>query len=150
MAYLLDGVLPEYPSWRNYFDFIITGGVKPGFFGEGKPFVEIDAASASINCVTGPATTLERGRIYQGGNLADFERLTGHTGESVLYVGDHIYGDILKSKKSSMWRTCMIVQEIEDESIPGLSRAAKRSTSWVSSRSCRPHRRTQIAPAKPA
>jgi 5'-nucleotidase len=114
MAYLLDGVLPEYPSWRNYFDFIITGGVKPGFFGEGKPFVEIDAAS-DTNRVTGPATTLERGRIYQGGNLADFERLTGHTGESVLYVGDHIYGDILKSKKSSMWRTCMIVQEIEDE-----------------------------------
>jgi 5'-nucleotidase len=33
----------------------------------------------------------------------------------VLYVGDHIYGDILKSKKTSMWRTCMVVQEIEDE-----------------------------------
>jgi hypothetical protein len=30
-------------------------------------------------------------------------------------VGDHIYGDILKSKKSSLWRTCMIVQELEDE-----------------------------------
>jgi len=33
----------------------------------------------------------------------------------VLYVGDHIYGDILKSRKTSMWRTCMVVQEIEDE-----------------------------------
>jgi hypothetical protein len=30
-------------------------------------------------------------------------------------VGDHIYGDILRSKKSSMWRTCMVMQEIEDE-----------------------------------
>jgi 5'-nucleotidase len=33
----------------------------------------------------------------------------------VLYVGDHIYGDILRSKKSSLWRTCMIVQELEPE-----------------------------------
>src|SRR6185312_11838778 len=52
---------------------------------------------------------------YQGGNLLTFERLTGFSGEAVLYIGDHIYGDILKSKKSSLWRTCMVVQEIEDE-----------------------------------
>jgi HAD superfamily 5'-nucleotidase-like hydrolase len=114
MQYLLDDVLPEYPSWRNYFDFIITGGAKPGFFSDGKPFLEIDAV-ADGNKVLGEAHALERGKIYQGGNLADFERLTGHAGEKVLYVGDHIYGDILKSKKTSMWRTCMIVQEIEDE-----------------------------------
>lgn len=115
MSFLLDGVLPEYPSWRNYFDFIITGASKPGFFSDRKPFVEIDATTAEENKPTGEAGTLERGKIYQGGNLTDFERLTGYQGESVLYVGDHIYGDILKSKKTSMWRTCMIVQEIEDE-----------------------------------
>jgi HAD superfamily 5'-nucleotidase-like hydrolase len=114
MSYLLDGVLPEYPSWRNYFDFIITGGGKPGFFSEGKPFLEVDASS-DANAILGEAKGLERGKIYQGGNLADFERMTGHAGEHVLYVGDHIYGDILRSKKTSMWRTCMIVQELEDE-----------------------------------
>jgi HAD superfamily 5'-nucleotidase-like hydrolase len=114
MSYLLDGVLPEYPSWKNYFDVIITGGAKPAFFSENNPFLEIDATTEE-NRVIGPATTLERGKIYQGGNLADFERMTGYAGSAVLYVGDHIYGDILKSKKTSMWRTCMIVQEIEDE-----------------------------------
>jgi 5'-nucleotidase len=114
MHYLLDGLLPEYPSWKNYFDFIITAGAKPGFFSERKPFLEIDENSTD-NRVIGEATSLERNHIYQGGNLVDFERLTGHAGDSVLYVGDHIYGDILKSKKTSMWRTCMIVQEIEDE-----------------------------------
>ncbi len=114
MSYLLDGVLPEYPSWKNYFDFIITGGSKPGFFSDQKPFLLVDPASED-NKVLGEATELERGKIYQGGNLADFERMTGYKGEAVLYVGDHIYGDILKSKKTSMWRTCMIVQEIEDE-----------------------------------
>ena len=56
-----------------------------------------------------------RGRIYQGGNLGDFERMAGTGGDKVLYVGDHIYGDILRAKKSSVWRTCMIVQELEEE-----------------------------------
>jgi 5'-nucleotidase len=114
MAFLLDGVLAEYPSWRNYFDVIITAGMKPGFFGEGRPFQELDL-EAPDNRVLGPASSLERGKVYAEGNLVDFERLTGHAGGAVLYVGDHIYGDILRSRKSSMWRTCMIVQEIEDE-----------------------------------
>ena len=48
-------------------------------------------------------------------DVADFERLVGIAGEKVLYVGDHIYGDILKSKKSSLWRTCMVIEELEAE-----------------------------------
>ena len=63
----------------------------------------------------GEVTRLERGRVYQGGSRAAFEEGTDLRGDAVLYVGDHIYGDILKSKKSSLWRTCMIVQELEDE-----------------------------------
>lgn len=114
MSYLLDGLLPEYPSWRNYFDVVITGAAKPAFFSEARPFLEIDSTTEA-NTVLGEAQALERGKVYQGGNLAAFERLTGIAGGAVLYVGDHIYGDILKSKKTSMWRTCMIVQEIEDE-----------------------------------
>src|SRR5690606_17730474 len=58
---------------------------------------------------------LERGRVYQGGNVKDFERLTGIAGSRTLYVGDHIYGDILRSKKESAWRTLMIIQELDDE-----------------------------------
>jgi hypothetical protein len=58
---------------------------------------------------------LERGKVYEGGNLVDFERLLKISGDRILYVGDHIYGDILRSKKSSLWRTCMIVEELETE-----------------------------------
>ncbi|HEU4384405.1 MAG TPA: HAD-IG family 5'-nucleotidase [Anaeromyxobacteraceae bacterium] len=111
MAYLLDGVLPEYPSWRNYFDLVVTGAMKPTFFSEGRPFLEVGPDGAT----DAPARALERGRIYQGGNLADLERLWGIGGERVLYVGDHIYGDIVRSKKSSLWRTCMVVEELENE-----------------------------------
>lgn len=111
MSYLLDGVLPEYPGWQRYFDYVIVGAQKPSFFNESAPFLQLDRSGA----VRAEAARLERGAVYQGGNLADFERMTGIAGERVLYVGDHIYGDILRSKKSSLWRTCMVVKEIEEE-----------------------------------
>ncbi len=114
MSYLLDGQLPEYPSWRNYFDFIGTAAAKPAFFTEQRPFLELDTSTEAGRPV-GEAKELERGKVYSGGNLAQFEDFIGIGGENILYVGDHIYGDILKSKKSSLWRTCMVVQEIEDE-----------------------------------
>ena len=63
-----------------------------------------------------PATLpLERGAIYEGGNLQDLERALGVSGDRILYVGDHIYGDILRSRRESAWRTAMIIQEMEAE-----------------------------------
>ena len=41
--------------------------------------------------------------------------LLGCPGEQVLYIGDHIYGDILSSKRVSTWRTALVVRELEDE-----------------------------------
>ncbi|MBI5547081.1 MAG: HAD-IG family 5'-nucleotidase [Deltaproteobacteria bacterium] len=112
MRFLLDGCLPEYPSWRHYFDVVVCSAQKPSFFSDGRPLVELDTATGQP---VGEARSLERGKAYASGNLADFERLVGIAGEKVLYVGDHIYGDILRSKKSSLWRTCMIIEELEDE-----------------------------------
>jgi hypothetical protein len=104
-------VLPEYPSWRNYFDIIVTGASKPGFFSEKRPIMELGPDGAPL----GEARSLERGRMYAGGSVTELERLVGIGGDRVLYVGDHIYGDILRSKKSSLWRTCMVVPEMEAE-----------------------------------
>ncbi|HEX9009794.1 MAG TPA: 5'-nucleotidase domain-containing protein, partial [Holophagaceae bacterium] len=36
-------------------------------------------------------------------------------GEQILYVGDHIYGDVLRSKKNASWRTLLLVPELERE-----------------------------------
>jgi len=36
-------------------------------------------------------------------------------GERILYVGDHMYSDILRSKRSLGWRTCLVVPELETE-----------------------------------
>ena len=112
MSYLLDGRLPEYPSWRNYFDYVIVGAQKPAFFAEQHPFVELSPEGTILRPTV---EALERGKVYEGGNLFEFERLSGHAGESVLYVGDHIYGDIIRNRKASQWRTCFVVQELERE-----------------------------------
>jgi hypothetical protein len=112
MRHLLDGVLPEYPSWRNFFDVVVTASRKPGFFSGDSPFVELDASG---NPLPGEVRSFERGHTYAGGNRTDLERLLGAGGDRVLYVGDHIYGDILRSKKSSQWRTCLVIEELERE-----------------------------------
>jgi HAD superfamily 5'-nucleotidase-like hydrolase len=111
MSFVLDGMLPEYPSWRNYFDAVVTGAAKPAFFSERRPLWVLGPGGEKL----GEATSLERGRTYEGGDLPTLERLLGIAGDRILYVGDHIYGDILRSKKSSLWRTCMVVEELERE-----------------------------------
>jgi HAD superfamily 5'-nucleotidase-like hydrolase len=110
MRFLLGGAMNEYPSWRHYFDVAVVAAQKPSWFKEGRPMMERDGAV--LRDLHGP---LERGKIYEGGNLRDFERQLGVPGSSVLYVGDHIYGDMLRSKKESAWRTAMVMQELDAE-----------------------------------
>ncbi len=111
MSYLLDGALSDYPSFQHYFDAIIVAAKKPDFFQQNNPLLERTDGGA-----TRPAALpLERGKIYEGGNLHDLQEALGVTGNRVVYVGDHIYGDMLRSKKDSTWRTAMILQELEDE-----------------------------------
>jgi len=112
MTFLLDGILADYPSWKHYFDIIITAAHKPGFFTKNEPFLEVNAEEEIVN---EDVRSFERGVMYQGGNVVEFERLAKVHGESICYIGDHIYGDIVRSKKTSAWRTVMIVQEMEDE-----------------------------------
>ena len=44
-----------------------------------------------------------------------FSDIMGTYGHEVLYVGDHIFGDILKSKKALGWRTFLCVPELTQE-----------------------------------
>jgi HAD superfamily 5'-nucleotidase-like hydrolase len=110
MTYLLGGAMSEYPTWKNFFDVVIVAATKPIFFTERRPLLERDGEA-----VRPAVSPLERGKVYEGGNLIELERALGVTGDEILYVGDHIYGDILRSKKESAWRTAMIMQELEIE-----------------------------------
>lgn len=49
------------------------------------------------------------------GSCDVFTELIGAKGKDVLYIGDHIFGDILKSKKIGGWRTFLIVPELVQE-----------------------------------
>ena len=104
--------MPEYPSFRHYFDVIIVAAKKPAFFQDRMPLLCREGGE-----LRPAALPYERGSIYEGGNLHDLEANLGVTGDRILYVGDHIYGDILRSKKESAWRTAMIIQEMEAEVI---------------------------------
>jgi HAD superfamily 5'-nucleotidase-like hydrolase len=110
MTYLLGDAMPEYPSYRHYFDLLVVAAGKPGFFEDTRPL--LSRIGDELRPASGP---VERGTIYEGGNVAELERVLGTTGDRVLYVGDHIYGDILRSKRESAWRTAMIIQEMEAE-----------------------------------
>jgi hypothetical protein len=63
------------------------------------------------------------------GNIVDLEKHLGATGDKILYVGDHIYGDVLRAKKETAWRTAMIIQEmdVELEALGRCTEAMERS-----------------------
>lgn len=60
-------------------------------------------------------STVFTGAVYSGGSCDVFTELIGAKGRDVLYIGDHIFGDILKSKKIRGWRTFLVVPELVQE-----------------------------------
>jgi 5'-nucleotidase len=112
MSYLLDGQLSNYPSWRSYFDVVVVDAKKPEFFLGDRPMQFLDGSGAPLSSSEVPSS---RPVLCQGGNVQALSELLALPADRVLYVGDHIYGDMLRAKKSSVWRTAMIIQELETE-----------------------------------
>ncbi len=110
MKYLLDGEMPFYRIWQDYFDAVVVSAAKPRFFNEERPFIELDSEGNPV----GEARRLKRGVVYSGGNIRVLEESFGLGGPQVLYVGDHMYSDIVRSRKASVWRTALVVQEMEE------------------------------------
>ena len=113
MSFLLGNEDDAYEDWTAYFDWCICGSRKPTFFTGNEPFWQIDRATGER---TGePVTEPAKGKIYEGGNQMGLQIALGVAPDEILYVGDHIYGDIVQSKKTSGWRTVLIVEELERE-----------------------------------
>ena len=110
-SYLFDGLLPGLDSWHDLFDLALVETGKPEFFRGHRPFVELTREGGVRNERGKP----EWGGIYQRGCLDGLMDLIREPGERVLYVGDHIYGDVVTSKQRSTWRTALIVRELEQE-----------------------------------
>lgn len=97
-------------TWRDFFDIIIVDARKPLWFGEGTVFREVNTETGALK-IGIPIGPLRSGAVYSGGlilynkmyfnylgSCEAFRRLIKAKGRDVLYIGDHIFGDVLKSK----------------------------------------------------
>ncbi|CAF1173083.1 unnamed protein product [Adineta steineri] len=101
-------------DWKSYFDFILVDAQKPLFFAEGTTLRIINPSTGSMKLGT-YSGELQQNEVYSGGSCEVVSKLIGSMGKDVLYVGDHIFGDIIKSKKQKAWRTMLVVPELNHE-----------------------------------
>lgn len=111
MAFAFDRFLPKGTTWRDLFDVIIVGARKPDFFLGRAPIFEVVNEDGLLQ----PAIRMREGGIFLGGSARQLERHLGFSGNELLYVGDHMYGDVHVSKNVLRWRTALIVRELEAE-----------------------------------
>ena len=108
---LINPFCKDTANWQELFEYTITSAQKPRFFFDNLKFLKIDPEDGSMNNVPGKLTP----GIYQGGCADVFTFNLDLEPEQILYVGDHIYGDIVRLKKDCAWRTALILEELEDE-----------------------------------
>ena len=114
--HLFEGMEPGLSSWRQIFDLVVVESRKPAFFRKANPFVPVIPGAQGSPPEYGPGQSVPQwGEVYRGGSRSGLMELLDCLGEQVLYIGDHIYGDILSSKRVSTWRTALVVRELEEE-----------------------------------
>ena len=111
LNFAINPFLEEGENWTDFFDYTFTLCMKPRFFDTVAPLLKINLDNGSMenwnaNIVPG---------VYQGGSANLLSESFKATGDQILYVGDHIYGDILTLKKRCGWRTALVVEELENE-----------------------------------
>ena len=101
-------------EWMTYFDVIVVGGNKPAFLtDEGKlPLLRVDVDTGKLENIDSipqeaekVAQFLNKGKCFQGGNAQVLHHLLQiSSGDRLLYVGDHVYADVMRSKRVLGWR----------------------------------------------
>lgn len=111
LEYVLTPYLNPGETWHDLFEIIITVANKPRFFYDNLKFLIVNPKDGSLSNTYGKIVS----GIYQGGNARKFTEDLAINGDEVLYIGDHIYGDILRLKKDCNWRTALVVEELGEE-----------------------------------
>jgi 5'-nucleotidase len=93
--------------WTELFDWIVVRAGKPVFFRRRGESIRVPLPRVTRR--------FEREKAITGGGVTDLENRLGCGGDRILYFGDHTYGDIMKSKRVRLWRTAMILRELERE-----------------------------------
>ncbi len=108
LDYAINPFLKDHKHWLDLFEIVVTLAQKPRFFYDNLRFLKVNPADGSM---TNFDDSLKKG-LYQGGCAAKFTADLGLEGDDILYIGDHIYGDILRLKKDCNWRTALVVEEL--------------------------------------
>ncbi len=114
LNFTINPFLKDFKSWQDLFDLTITSARKPRFFTDRVPFLEIQEGKEKDFLLKNYKGDLGKG-VFQGGSAEVLQMKTGLSGDEILYLGDHIYGDILALKKACNWRTALVVEELSDE-----------------------------------
>ncbi|MBI9108432.1 MAG: HAD-IG family 5'-nucleotidase [Spirochaetales bacterium] len=111
LDYALNPFLEKHSRWQDVFDIVITLADKPKFFEQKGRFLNIDLESGLMSNHEGPVTE----GLYQGGCSRVLQADLGLAGSEILYLGDHIYGDVVSIKKQCGWRTALVLGDLEVE-----------------------------------
>jgi HAD superfamily 5'-nucleotidase-like hydrolase len=111
MDFAINPFLKEHKSWTELFEIVVTFAQKPRFFYDNLKFLKVDPETGSMVNMNDKLVP----GIYQGGGAEVFTKELGLEGDEILYIGDHIYGDILRLKKDCGWRTAMVIEELDKE-----------------------------------
>lgn len=111
LDYAITPFLNQGETWTDLFEYVITLANKPRFFYDNPRFLTVDIKTGLMSNVQGKITP----GIYQGGGARKFTEDLAIQGDEILYIGDHIYGDILRLKKDCNWRTALVVEELGEE-----------------------------------
>lgn len=122
LDYTINPFLKDHKCWEDLFEITITLSRKPSFFMDHNAFLKVDTATGLLENFDKKVVP----GIYQGGDANKLQEDMGIDGDQILYLGDHIYGDILKIKKTCDWRTALVLEELDEEV------AAYKSTKGIS------------------
>lgn len=111
------GADPSDLAWQELFDVVVAFSKKPRYF---------NPKNTTASVVLGPD------HVVEGGNIIDLEDRLDCGGPEILYVGDHIYADLISSKRRQHWRTLMVISELEEElheqsGLPGIVEQLKQT-----------------------
>ena len=111
LDYSIGPFLKDHKHWSELFNLVVTAATKPRFFTDKMPLLQIDPQTGLMKNHHGK---IEDG-IYQGGSAQSIQKSAALSGEQILYLGDHIYGDVLQIKKTCNWRTALVIDELITE-----------------------------------
>ena len=144
MKLAFDPYLPGDMTWRQLFPTVIVSSGKPGFFSHNHHFYRVvDEENAMLQPHHGP---LKDGSVYYGGNANVLEESLGLSGDEILYVGDHLFGDVHVSKSMFRWRTALILRELEAElrAVVAFQETEERLTALMAEKGEHEHRRAVL------